>query len=62
MNLLKREEKKDMKKSTFYRYSYIIGIIQEYMQKCSVFVKLQVFNLKNEFFDRYFSRIFIKIK
>ena len=43
-------------------YSCIIGIIQEYLQKRPVFVKLQASNLKNEILDRYFSRIFIRIK
>ena len=53
---------KDRKKSTFCRYSCITGIIQEYMQKGSVFTKFQASNLKNQFLDRYFFRIFLKIK
>ena len=40
----------------------MIEIIQEYLQKGSVFVKLQVSKLKNEFIDRDFSRIFIRIR
>ena len=40
----------------------LIEIIQEYLQKDSVFVKSQASNLKNEFLNRYFSRICIRIK
>ena len=46
----------------FCSYPCIIGIIQEYLQKVSISVKLQVSNLNNEFLDRYFSRIFMRIK
>ena len=36
--------------------------VQQYLQKGSVFIKLQASNLKNEFLNRYFSRMFLKIK
>ena len=34
----------------------------EYMQRGSVFIKMQVSDLKNEFLERYFSGIVQKIK
>ena len=55
-NLLEKYEK-----STFCWHSCIIEIIHEYLQNGWVFIKLEISNLKNEFFCRYFSRIFLKI-
>ena len=45
--------------STFCRNSSIIGILQGHLRKGSDFAKLHVSNLKNEFLDRYISRILI---
>ena len=56
------ENLESLKFSNCYRHTCTIEIIQEYLQKGSVFIKLEVSNLKNEFLGRCFSRIFLRIK